>query len=117
MNKKELQELIKQGEGYFVEFKKQVGESLDREMVAFANASGGKIVIGVADDGRVTGCSTDNMTRSKIQDIANNCDPRIPIHIKAERGIEIAFDTGDFFIVTLARQTAAEQVGTKSAPS
>ncbi len=33
MKKKELQELIKQGEGYFVEFKKQVGESLDREMV------------------------------------------------------------------------------------
>ena len=26
MKKKELQELIKQGEGYFVEFKKQVGE-------------------------------------------------------------------------------------------
>jgi len=28
----------------------------------------------------------------------------------AERGIEIAFDTGDFFIVTLARQTATPQV-------
>ncbi len=34
MKKNELQELIKQGEGYFVEFKKQVGESLDREMFA-----------------------------------------------------------------------------------
>jgi len=31
----------------------------------------------------------------------------------AERNIEIEFDTGDFFIVTLARQAAAEQVGTK----
>ena len=68
MKEKELQELIKQGEGYFVEFKKQVGEPLDREMVAFANASGGKIIIGVADDGGITGCSTDNTTRSKIQD-------------------------------------------------
>ena len=85
MKKKELQELTKQGEGYFVEFKKQVGENLDREMVAFANASGGKIIIGVADDGGITGCSTDNTTRSKIQDIANNCDPRIPIHIKTVR--------------------------------
>ncbi len=85
MKKKKLQELIKQGEGYFVEFKKQVGESLDREMVAFANASGGKIIIGVADDGGITGCSADNTTRSKIQDIANNCDPRIPIHIKTVR--------------------------------
>ena len=85
MKKKDLQELIKQGEGYFVEFKKQVGVSLDKEMVAFANASGGKIIVGVADDGGITGCSTDNTTRSKIQDIANNCDPRIPIHIKTVR--------------------------------
>ena len=28
----------------------------------------------------------------------------------AERNIEIEFDTGDFFIVTLTRQTATEQV-------
>ena len=54
MKKKELQELVEQGEGYFVEFKKQAGESLNREMVAFANASGGKIIIGVADDGRIS---------------------------------------------------------------
>jgi len=46
MKKKELQELIKQGEGYFVEFKEQVGVGIDKEMVVFANASGGKIVIG-----------------------------------------------------------------------
>ena len=34
MKKKKLEELIKQGKGSFVEFKKQIGESLDREMVA-----------------------------------------------------------------------------------
>ena len=50
MKKKELQELIKQGEGYFVEFKEHIGVGLDKEMVAFANASGGKIVMGVADN-------------------------------------------------------------------
>jgi len=31
--KKKFQELIKQGEGYFVEFKKQAGGILDSEMV------------------------------------------------------------------------------------
>jgi len=36
MKKKELKELIEQGEGYFVEFKEQIGVSLDKEMVAFA---------------------------------------------------------------------------------
>jgi len=43
VKKKELQELVKQGGGYFVESKKQIGETLDREMVAFANASGVKL--------------------------------------------------------------------------
>ncbi len=54
-------------------------------MVAFANASGGKIVIGVADNGKIIGCTSDNTVRSKIQDIANNCDPRILIHIERVR--------------------------------
>ncbi len=39
MKKRELKELIEQGEGYFVEFKEQIGVSFDKEMVAFANAS------------------------------------------------------------------------------
>ena len=85
MKKRELKELIEQGEGYFVEFKEQIGVGLDKEMVAFANASGGKIVIGVADGGKIIGCTTDNTVRSKVQDIANNCDPRILIHIKTLR--------------------------------
>jgi ATP-dependent DNA helicase RecG len=85
MEKRELKELIEQGEGYFVEFKEQIGVGLDKEMVAFANASGGKIVIGVTDRGKIIGCTTDNTVRSKIQDIANNCDPRIPIHIETVR--------------------------------
>ena len=85
MKKKELKELVEQGEGYFVEFKEQIGVSLDKEMVAFANASGGKIVIGVTNNGKIVGCTTDNTVRSKIQDIANNCDPRISIHIETVR--------------------------------
>ena len=56
MKKSEIRELIEQGEGYFVEFKKDIGQGLDREMVGFANSSGGKIVIGVADNGKVIGC-------------------------------------------------------------
>jgi len=34
----------------------------------------------------------------------------------AARNIEIEFDTGDFFIVTLARQTAAPQATTQVTP-
>ena len=82
MKKSEIRELIEQGEGYFVEFKKDIGQGLDREMVAFANSSGGKIVIGVADNGKVIGCTLDNSVRSRVQDIANNCDPRISIRLE-----------------------------------
>ncbi len=39
MKKRELKELIEQGEGYFVEFKEQIEVGLDKEMVVFANAS------------------------------------------------------------------------------
>jgi len=82
MKKSEIRELIEQGEGYFVEFKKDIGQGLDREMVGFANSSGGKIVIGVADNGKVIGCTLDNSVRSRVQDIANNCDPRISIRLE-----------------------------------
>jgi ATP-dependent DNA helicase RecG len=37
-------------EGQYVEFKEQVSDNLAREMVAFANASGGSIFVGVADN-------------------------------------------------------------------
>jgi ATP-dependent DNA helicase RecG len=37
--------------------------------------------LGISDDGQVTGVEDSNRLRSQIQDIANNCDPRIPIRI------------------------------------
>jgi len=45
----------------------------------------------VADSGKIIGCTTDNTVRSKVQDIANNCDPRILIHadIQGPKAIEI----------------------------
>ena len=50
-------ELINQGESACLEFKEEqvCPESLAREMVAFANILDGIILIGVADDGTLTG--------------------------------------------------------------
>ena len=51
-----------------VELKQEFSESIRKEIVAFANSSGGKIYIGVLDDGEVIGVhSADQM----IQRIAN----------------------------------------------
>ncbi|MEW6040081.1 MAG: RNA-binding domain-containing protein [Elusimicrobiota bacterium] len=43
MNKKELELLLKEGEGYKVEFKESLS-NLDKEIIAFANSSGGRIL-------------------------------------------------------------------------
>ncbi|MEW6186877.1 MAG: ATP-binding protein [Thermodesulfobacteriota bacterium] len=77
-----------------MEFKaKQSG--LANEMVAFANASGGSIYLGIADDGQIVGVADSNRLRSQIQDIANNCDPRVSIRIVSHgRVIEIAVPEG-----------------------
>jgi ATP-dependent DNA helicase RecG len=58
--KKDLQFILSEGEGYLVEFKESMNDSIAREMVAFANSSGGRIFIGISDDGRVVGTSRSN---------------------------------------------------------
>ena len=44
--------VLQEGEGYKVEFKESISH-IDREMIAFANASGGKIFVGITDDHKV----------------------------------------------------------------
>jgi ATP-dependent DNA helicase RecG len=75
MTKKELQQLIAQGEGYTIEFKRELNADLKKEMVAFANASGGYILIGVEDNGTVKKLKIDNSFLSVIQQHASECDP------------------------------------------
>src|SRR4030065_1014135 len=81
MDRKELEIILKEGEGYKIEFKEGVS-GLEKELVAFANASGGKIFLGVMDDGKVKGIEPTHKLKSQIQDIANNCRPRIKITIE-----------------------------------
>ena len=40
----EIENLIKIGEGYNLELKESIGSSLDKEICAFANANGEKII-------------------------------------------------------------------------
>ena len=55
MNKKELEELLKSPEGYWLEFKRGLNSSISRDICAFANASGGYIILGVTDDSEIIG--------------------------------------------------------------
>ena len=74
-----LKFILEKGEDYKTEFKEQVDKSLDKEIIAFANSSGGQILIGITDEGKIKGINITNKLKSQIEDIAKNCDPKINI--------------------------------------
>jgi len=65
-----------------VEFKRTPSH-LGREICAFANASGGYILLGVDDHGYKVGVTNLNRTKSEIQSVARNLDPPIGLDIEA----------------------------------
>jgi len=73
--------VLQEGEGYKIEFKESISH-IAREMVAFANASGGRIFVGIADNHVVKGIQINEWLKSQIQDIARNCDPPVKILIE-----------------------------------
>ena len=77
----DLQSLISQGENQSLEFKSaQVHpNSLAKEMVAFANTTGGAILLGVEDDGSVTGLADDKSYEEWVSNIARApAPPKFP---------------------------------------
>ena len=76
-----LERIAELGEGQFIEFKEAFDKSLQKEIVAFANASGGVIYLGITDSGKPKGIEITNRLKSQIQDIAYNCDPAILINL------------------------------------
>ncbi|MFH1562711.1 MAG: ATP-binding protein [Nitrospirota bacterium] len=85
MNKTELLEIIQNGENSRVEFKRddvqpQTGlkpESLAKEITALANLNGGYILLGVEDDGNVTGLIRKDMEEWIMNICSNNINPLI----------------------------------------
>jgi len=82
MTNKELHKIIELGEGQYIEFKEGVDKSLQKEMAAFANASGGFIYIGISDNSVIKGINISNKLKSQIQDTARNCDPPLIISLQ-----------------------------------
>jgi ATP-dependent DNA helicase RecG len=80
MNVKELDKMIRLGEGFTVEFK-TTPSHLGREICALANAAGGSILLGVDDQGHKIGLSKLNRTKSEVQSIARNIDPPLVLEM------------------------------------
>lgn len=77
MKPSDLKILIQEGEGTTLELKESLSGSFARELVAMANTIGGRILLGVRDNGTVIGVKDSNSLRARIQDIARNCDPPV----------------------------------------
>lgn len=88
MTEKELKQLINQGESQTLEFKDERvhPRSLAQTLAAFAAADGGTVLIGVADDGSITGVSNFEQVRDNlIYEAAsrNHCQPQIqPVEVE-----------------------------------
>jgi len=76
----ELNELIEEGENDKVEFKRKFSspEKIAKEMIAFANSKGGKILFGVDDDKTIIGVESEKGELELIRTAAKfYCEPEI----------------------------------------
>jgi len=74
MNLNDLLNLIKMGESEHIEFKKSPGKNIQNVIVAFANAEGGQILIGIDDDGVIVGTDA----KKSMRYITNSIQSVIP---------------------------------------
>ena len=87
MTNKQIKDLILTGEGYHIEFKQTLDKTLIEEVCAFANSSGGDILMGIADDGTIKGIDISNRFRSKIQDLLNRLQPKLDIDVEIKKNL------------------------------
>lgn len=94
MSRQDLKNLISTGESSFLEFKHKVAspEKLAKEIAAFANTKGGKILIGVADNGDMVGVESYMEEEFWITQAAEDCCipvPTITIELISFSGTDI----------------------------
>lgn len=75
MNEEELLRLIEKGESGKVEFKSDIGDGLGKSICSFANTNDGIILLGVGNDGKITGI--DKKHERDIANIAHTCKPSV----------------------------------------
>lgn len=75
-----IRKLILEGEGTSLDFKNTITscEKIARTLVAYANNKGGKLLIGVADDGRIVGVKSEDEEKYMILKAAHlYCKPAL----------------------------------------
>ena len=72
-----------------------MSSDLGREICAFANATGGVILIGIDDGGAIVGIGNHNRLKSQVQSIARSVDPPVAVEVES---------VGDVLCVTVPEQ-------------
>ena len=83
MTEEQLHNLLARGEGFTTEFKRAMPSDLGREICAFANGTGGVILLGVSDSGETVGVTDHNSLKSRVQSTARSADPPISVEVES----------------------------------
>lgn len=78
-----IKTLILQGEGEQLDFKNKISNcgKIAKTLVAFANTKGGKLLVGVADDGTIRGVKNEEEEKYMLQRAGQRyCRPAIEVH-------------------------------------
>ena len=78
---RELRKLVEKGEGHFLEFKRKAAfpDKIVRELIAFANARGGTLLVGIGDDGELAGVKHPDDESHVIHKALQKCDPPLSV--------------------------------------
>ena len=90
MTRAELLEMIGNGESSGVELKRDAvdNRALAKELVAFANLSGGTLLLGVEDDGRVSGIARADLERFVMEACRTKIRPEIIPYFEIVKDVE-----------------------------
>jgi predicted HTH transcriptional regulator len=80
MDCRDVKEIIEEGEGFEIEFKRRIStpEKIARTLIAFANTKGGHILFGVDDDGSIIGVESEKSEVDLIREAGSvHCVPEI----------------------------------------
>lgn len=76
-----LEQLIAKGEGVQLDFKQSINnqQKIARTLTAFANNRGGKLLVGVRDNGELIGCDTEEEMYMLYEAAEHFCEPPVDI--------------------------------------
>lgn len=99
----DLQELIRQGEGERLEFKKRTTHPtrIARTLASLANTHGGRVLVGVDDDGRIVGVRDAEEEIFQLREAAQHyIDPPLELRFR-----EVEHDERVVLVVTVAESS------------